>query len=183
MTERDYRFDLVEDLIRLAQEENVTVGEVALRYEIQHSSRTRSEVWESMRTRWRFMQQSMDEGLAQPQSTMGGLSPGLAPTLARHQPIFLDAVAVGGMARALAVNECSAAMKRIVAAPTAGSSGILPSALWLGQERLQATEDQVIDGMFVAGALGMVMANNATISGAKGGCMAEVGVSCAMAAG
>lgn len=183
MGDRDYRFDLIEDLVRHAEAEKIGVAEVALRYEMQHSGRIRSEIREAMRTRWRYMVQSMDEGLAGPQTTMGGLSTGLAPQLARHKPVLLDETTVRGMARALAVNECSAAMKRIVAAPTAGSSGILPSSLWMGQAKLGATEDQVVDAMFVAGALGMVMANNATISGAKGGCMAEVGVSCAMAAG
>lgn len=180
---RDYRFDFISDLIDHANADGIGLGEVSLRYEIQHSCHSREIIWETMRSRWRTMVESMTQGLGSAQETMGGLSVGAAPRMLAHKPVYLDAITGAQMARALAVNECSAAMRRIVAAPTAGSSGILPSALWGGRERLGATEDQVVNAMFVAAALGMVMANNATISGAKGGCMAEVGVSAAMSAG
>ena len=181
-TDRDYRFEYIADLIELSESDGVGIGEVAIRYEVQHSGFPRETVLETMRTRWNFMVQSMCEGIESPQETMGGLSRGAGETLAAHRPALLDETTVQQMARALAVNECSAAMKRIVAAPTAGSSGILPSALWGGQQRLGVPDDAVINGLFVAGAIGMVVANNATISGAKGGCMAEVGVSTCMAA-
>lgn len=182
-TDRDYRFEYVSDLIALAEAEGIGIGEVALRYEIHHSGYPRETVLATMRSRWDYMRQSMQQGIQDPRETMGGMSRGAGQVLEGHDPVFLDRITVRQMARALAVNECSAAMRRIVAAPTAGSSGILPSALWGGQQRLGVSDDAVINALFVAGALGMVMANNATISGAKGGCMAEVGVSTAMAAG
>ncbi len=183
MSERDYRFEYVSDLIRIAEAEGIGIGEVALRYETDHSGFSRQTVLATMRSRWDYMKQSMQQGIESPQETMGGMSRGAGQLLSAHKPVFLDNATVGQMARALAVNECSAAMRRIVAAPTAGSSGILPSALWGGQQRLGVPDEAVLNALFVAGALGMVMANNATISGAKGGCMAEVGVSTAMAAG
>ncbi|MBM3267416.1 MAG: L-serine ammonia-lyase, iron-sulfur-dependent, subunit alpha [Candidatus Sericytochromatia bacterium] len=183
MSERDYRFESIADLVDLAEAEGIGIGEVALRYEVNYSGRTREDILATMRTRWDYMKQSMQKGMEAPEETMGAMSLGAGQRLGAHKPVLLDDTSVGQMARALAVNECSAAMRRIVAAPTAGSSGILPSALWGGQQRLALGEDAVINGLFVAGAIGMVVANNATISGAKGGCMAEVGVSACMAAG
>ncbi len=183
MADRNYRFETIAELVDLAEAEATGIGEVALRYEIQHSGFDREAILETMRTRWDYMQQSMRMGIEAPEQTMGGMSQGAGQLLSGHDAILLDPISVGQMARALAVNECSAAMRRIVAAPTAGSSGILPSALWGGQQRLGAGEAAVLNALFVAGAIGMVVANNATISGAKGGCMAEVGVSTCMAAG
>jgi L-serine dehydratase len=183
MANGEYRFETIEDLVALAEAENIGIGEVALRYEVARSGHAREDVLETMRGRWEYMRASMNQGLEAPEETMGKMSSGAGQRLAKHKPVLLDEASLGQMARALAVNECSAAMRRIVAAPTAGSSGILPSALWGGQRRLGLGDDEVIMGLFVAGALGMVVANNATISGAKGGCMAEVGVSACMAAG
>ena len=85
-------------------------------------------------------------------------------------------------ARALAVAECNAAMGRIVAAPTAGACGILPAALLTMQEEYGYTDAQLVDALYVAGALGMIIANRASISGAQGGCQAECGSAAGMTA-
>jgi len=180
---KTYRFDTMADLVALAEAEDISLGEVALRHEVALGQLDRDEVLAAMRTRWATMKQSMEVGLAAPQKTMGGLSHGAGQMMAGHRPVLSDAIAAGVMARALAVNECSAAMRRIVAAPTAGSSGILPASLWGAQQRLGCEDEAVVMALLAAAALGMVMANRATISGAQGGCMAEVGVSAAMAAG
>ncbi|MEB3298917.1 MAG: L-serine ammonia-lyase, iron-sulfur-dependent, subunit alpha [Candidatus Sericytochromatia bacterium] len=171
------------DLVALAEAEQLTLGEVALRHEVAMGHHDRETILEAMRERWATMRRSMEMGLEAPQKTMGGLSHGAGQLMATHRPLLVDGIAVQVMARALAVNECSAAMRRIVAAPTAGSSGILPAALWGAQQRLGCPDEGVVMALFTAAALGMVMANRATISGAQAGCMAEVGVSAAMAAG
>ena len=86
------------------------------------------------------------------------------------------------MARALSTSEVNASMGRIVAAPTAGASGILPSALITTKERFNLSDKDMIHGLFTAAGIGEIVAKNATISGAEGGCQAECGVASSMAA-
>ncbi len=86
-------------------------------------------------------------------------------------------------ANALAVSEVNAAMGRIVATPTAGSAGILPAVLVHALDSGKFTRDQIVQSIFTSSALGLVIANKASISGAAGGCQAEVGSATAMAAG
>ena len=79
--------------------------------------------------------------------------------------------------------ECNACMKRIVAAPTAGSCGVIPSILIVYQKQFQADDDTITKALLVGAGIGSVIAENASISGAKGGCQAEIGTASAMAAG
>lgn len=88
----------------------------------------------------------------------------------------------GAMWRALAVSELNAAMGRIVAAPTAGSCGILPAAIVTMQEEYSLDEYDCVMALFTASAVGMVIGNNASLAGASGGCQAECGSASAMAA-
>jgi L-serine dehydratase len=87
------------------------------------------------------------------------------------------------MAYALAVSEVNASMGRIIATPTAGSCGIIPGVFVSTQERFDWEDDAMVMGLFSAGAIGYVIANNSFVSGAEGGCQAEVGSAIAMAAG
>ena len=93
-------------------------------------------------------------------------------------PPFLRQV----MAAALKTGECNACMKRIVAAPTAGSSGVLPAVLIPLQARDSLKDEQMVEALYVAAGFGQVIATRASISGAEGGCQAEVGSASAMAA-
>ncbi len=86
------------------------------------------------------------------------------------------------MVKALAVSELNAAMGKIVAAPTAGSCGIIPAAVLTMQEEHRISDDTAVRALFTASAIGMVIAQNASISGAEGGCQAECGSASAMAA-
>ena len=93
-------------------------------------------------------------------------------------PPFLRQV----MAAALKTGECNACMKRIVAAPTAGSSGVLPAVLLPLQARDGLKDEQMVEALYVAAGFGQIIATRASISGAEGGCQAEVGSASAMAA-
>lgn len=100
-----------------------------------------------------------------------GEGPGLCPPFLRQV-----------MAAALKTGECNACMKRIVAAPTAGSSGVLPAVLIPLQARDGLKDEQMVEALYVAAGFGQVIATRASISGAEGGCQAEVGSASAMAA-
>jgi len=84
--------------------------------------------------------------------------------------------------RSMAILEQNASMGLIVAAPTAGSSGVLPGALFSLQEESGLSDETVLQGLFCAGAIGQLMMRNGTVSGAEAGCQAEVGAASAMAA-
>lgn len=87
------------------------------------------------------------------------------------------------MEKAIKMGESNACMRRIVAAPTAGSCGVLPAVLLSYEEQFSATEEQMVQALYVAAGIGKVIAENAFIAGAAGGCQAEIGSAAAMSAG
>ena len=87
------------------------------------------------------------------------------------------------MEKAIKMGESNACMRRIVAAPTAGSCGVLPAVLLSFEEQFSATEEQMVQALYVAAGIGKVIAENAFIAGAAGGCQAEIGSAAAMSAG
>lgn len=87
------------------------------------------------------------------------------------------------MERAVKMGESNACMKKIVAAPTAGSCGVIPAVFISTQEKYQLSDDKMIEALYVAAGIGQVIAHRASISGAQGGCQAEIGSASAMAAG
>ena len=87
------------------------------------------------------------------------------------------------MEKAVKMGESNACMKRIVAAPTAGSCGIIPAVLLTYEKQCNVNEEKIVQALFVAAGIGEIIAQNACISGAQGGCQAEIGSSSAMAAG
>lgn len=87
------------------------------------------------------------------------------------------------MEKAVKMAESNACMQRIVAAPTAGSCGVIPAVLLTYREQREVTEDSLVEALFVAAGIGEVIATSASISGAEGGCQAEIGSASAMVAG
>jgi L-serine dehydratase len=135
-----------------------------------------------MKEYWTVMKQSMEQGLFQDIESVSGLTGGDAKRVNNTRPMLISRTLQQAIARSLAVGEVNASMKKIVAAPTAGSSGIIPAALYVTLEKLRLPEDRAIDALFTASGIGVVIASNATLSGAEGGCQAECGVASAMAA-
>ena len=86
------------------------------------------------------------------------------------------------MEKAIKMAEGNACMRRIVAAPTAGSCGVIPAVFLTAQEKLACTEEQMVASMYISAGVGAVIAENASIAGASGGCQAEIGSASAMAA-
>jgi L-serine dehydratase len=131
------------------------------------------------------MRESVEKGLQPGARSLSGMTGGQSAKLmqAVHDGKTASDIFLGtAIARALAVAECNAAMGRIVAAPTAGACGILPAVLLSLQEKFGFTDRQLVDALYVAGAVGLIIANRAGISGAQGGCQEETGTAAAMAA-
>lgn len=137
---------------------------------------------ERMRGMWRIFHESAAEGIADANKTPSGLTGGDARRMTEYTPQFLGETAWRAATNGMAVSEANAKMRRIVACPTAGSCGILPAVLLTLETRLHAEEDNFIRARFTAGAVGDVIASNAMIAGAVGGCQAECGTAIAMAA-
>ena len=134
------------------------------------------------------MRQAIDYGLSGVRST-GGLVGGHGLRLQQYgaepsrSPHLLGPLSTKAAAYALAANEANAAMGKICAAPTAGSSGVIPGVLFAIAEERNLSHDELAIALTVAGAIGMVIASRASLSGAEGGCQAECGSAAAMAAG
>lgn len=146
-----------------------------------------TDILNKMQSLLKVMEESVAFGLTGVPSH-SGLTGGAAKRLqeARQNTAYkniLGDVVNDAVAYAMAVGECNAAMGRIVAAPTAGASGVLPGVLLALQKHYGLDDNQMAQALVVAGNIGLVIANRASLSGAMGGCQAECGSGAAMAAG
>lgn len=181
---KDYGFKKGVELLALCEQEGCAIGEIMLLRELEESERERAEVLAEMRENLGVMRTSVEEGLTGEHRSVSGLTGGDATKLlerAEGDPLcgrrMLEAVAAS-----MAVVEVNASMGRIVAAPTAGASGILPGTLLSCAKQKGWEDEALLTGLFNAGAVGLIIARNASISGAESGCQAETGAAAAMAA-
>lgn len=177
----------LQDWIELANKENINFGDFCIAYQAKDLEISKEELLERMEAILKVMEESIQIGLSGVKS-MGGLVGGNGKLLENYQREHADQSVVGSvMSRAimiaLAVGEANASMGRIVAAPTAGASGTLPALLFSLAEARGFCMPELAKALVVAGAIGMVIASRATLSGAAGGCQAECGSAGAMAAG
>ncbi|WP_148359474.1 L-serine ammonia-lyase, iron-sulfur-dependent, subunit alpha [Peribacillus simplex] len=177
-------FRNVAELVELAESKQVKIAEIMILQEMEFSSLSREQIIEKMDRNLTVMEQAVERGLKGVQSVTG-LTGGDAVLLQNYIKtgkalagnLLLDAVS-----KAVATNEVNAAMGMICATPTAGSAGVVPGTLFAIKEKLNPTRAEMIDFLFTSAAFGFVVANNASISGAAGGCQAEVGSASGMAA-
>ena len=171
-------------MLAAARSQKITLAEAVLRSDLEESRLTEAHSRAAMRHLWQVMQATSQE-YDPAQRSRSGLSGGDAAKVeqAWQQGRLLgDDYLAAVTAEALKTAECNACMKRIVAAPTAGSCGVLPAVLLPLARAGQADEDAVCDALYVAAGFGQVIAARATLAGAEGGCQAEVGAASAMAA-
>lgn len=176
-------FHSIEELI--VQSKNYdSVAALMIATEIALTGRSREEILQLMERNLTVMEQSIIEGVAGVTSVTG-LTGGDAARMNDYLLAgeFLSGeIILNAVRNAIAVNEVNAKMGLVCATPTAGSAGVVPGVLMACREPLGLTRARQLDFLFVAGAFGLVMANNASISGAEGGCQAEIGSASAMAA-
>lgn len=160
-----------------------SVAEMMISIEMENNGYSRERIIETMERNLTVMKQSIEEGIAGVKSVTG-ITGGDAERLDNYinSGQFLSGETILTAVRnAVAVNEVNAKMGLICATPTAGSAGVVPGVLMAATERLKLTHEQQLDFLFTAGAFGLVIANNSSISGAEGGCQAEIGSASAMA--
>lgn len=177
-------FRNVEELVLQAESKGVKISEIMIEQECQVSERTRKDVLAQMERNLVVMEQAVEKGLKGVKSN-SGLTGGDAVLLQNYlqKGNFLSGSTIlDAVSKAVATNEVNAAMGTICATPTAGSAGVVPGTLFAVKEKLNPSRKEMIEFLFTSGAFGFVIANNASISGAAGGCQAEVGSASGMAA-
>ena len=181
-------FKNAKELLALCEERKLCISDVMRSREIEKGEITGEICDARMKKAYEIMRESVRGPIKKPGRSMGGLLGGEAKMISDWQqgdgqgkslcgPVLGRAVAY-----AMAVLETNASMGLIVAAPTAGSSGIVPGVLLALEEQFHFTEAEMIQALYNAGAVGYLAMRNATVAGAVGGCQAEVGVASAMAA-
>ena len=178
-------FRSAKELLELCAQNGLPISEVMRQRECLLGETTRQAVDKRMSKAWEIMRTSATKPLKDPVRSMGGLIGGEAKKLAtRYEQgsSLCGALLDRAMTYAMAVLEVNASMGLIVAAPTAGSAGVVPGMLLALQEEYHLPDEAILNGLFNAGAVGYLAMRNATVAGAVGGCQAEVGIAAAMAA-
>ncbi|UOF89211.1 L-serine ammonia-lyase, iron-sulfur-dependent, subunit alpha [Fodinisporobacter ferrooxydans] len=180
------RFSTLRELSDLAATENKPISQIMIEEQMRETGESRATILSKMGLQFEVMEEAVEQGVTATVRSHSGLTGGDAKKVYDYQKdgkSVLGSQAALAMSMALAVSEVNAAMGRVVATPTAGSCGILPGVLVSIGRVHNIPKETLIQSMFTAGAIGYVIANNASISGAGGGCQAETGSATAMAAG
>lgn len=178
-------FNTASELIKLCKERNSKISQIIIEKEIESSRLAHEELIEKMKEILSTMQNSAKYSLDKEVISVSKLTGGNAKKVEDYKnnnKTICGKLINSAMAMALSTSEVNASMGRIVAAPTAGASGILPAALLTVKERLNLSDEDLVMGLFTAAGIGEIVVKNATVSGAEGGCQAECGVASAMAA-
>ncbi len=178
-------YNSVQELIEAACAQKRKISELVLEDQAASLEKTQEQVYDVMRSSFQVMKEAAASGLQKESRSASGLTGGSAVKMeraVRSGKSICGKVIGEAIAKALAVSETNACMGKIVAAPTAGSCGILPAALLTVMEAYQVQEHDAVMSLFTAAGFGMVIAKKASIAGAEGGCQAECGSASAMAA-
>lgn len=179
------KYNTVEELVEAAASSHKKISEIVLEQQAGDMESTIEAVYATMESSFDVMRQSVISGLDETLRSPSGLSGGSAAKLKKaveegknHYGHLLG----NAISMALAVTEFNSCMGKIVAAPTAGSCGVIPAALISVMDEYDLPKRDIVMSLFTASAIGMVIAKCASIAGAEGGCQAEVGSASAMAA-
>ena len=178
-------FNKIEEILQIASEKNISFWEVIIKDDMHERNVSFENSFERM-TKMLDAMIEADKSYSPELRSQSGLSGGDGAKLEQFRKqetrligTFLTMV----MEKAVKMGESNACMKRIVAAPTAGSCGVIPAVLITYLEQKNSAKERIVESLFVAAGIGQVIANTASISGAEGGCQAEIGSASSMAAG
>lgn len=152
-----------------------------LQYEIEQKGRSEHEIWEGLLAAYTVMKEAVQTGLTKDMTSYSGMINNGAKKVHNCEKTVLTPDFQRLIARALAAKEVNSCMGRVVAAPTAGASGILPGTLVTLQEIHKLADRTLLEGLLIGAGVALIMEKRASISGAVGGCQAETGAAAAMA--
>lgn len=179
-------FVSIQELVALATSQNKSISEVMIEQEMEMTQQSREFIWAKMEKNLQTMKNAVErsvqgQGVFSPTGLTGGDAVKMKKYREKGKTLSGDNI-LAGVQYALGTNEVNAAMGLVCATPTAGASGTLPGVVFSIADSMELTHEQQVRFLFTASAFGMVVANNAMISGAMGGCQAEVGSASAMSA-
>ena len=175
-------FNSFKDIVDYCNDYSKNFAQAVIAYEIANFNRTHDEVIANADNILKIMEESVNYGLEEDVSSRSGLLDNFAKKVAKTPKVVIGKSMQTLISRAMSVSEVNACMGRIAACPTAGASGIVPAVLTTMRDEHNLTREQLIEGLLVASGVGLIIAKNASISGAEAGCMAEAGSASAMAA-
>lgn len=178
-------FKNAKELLQVCSENGLKISEAMQRRECDLMDTTQDAIMKRMTEVYQIMKDSAKQAAEKPMKTMGGIIGGESRRL--HQladsgKSLFPGIMSKAAAYSMGVLEVNASMGLIVAAPTAGSSGVVPGVFLAYQEENGASDQEMVQALFNAGAIGYLAMRNATVAGAVGGCQAEIGIASAMAA-
>jgi L-serine dehydratase len=162
-----FLFDSFSDWKKYSEEHSMTLVDVVLQYEREQKNRTDDQIWAGLNNAWSVMKDAVKTGLEEDMTSRSGMIDNGGKKVYRHPVAVLSKEFQALISRALAAKEVNSCMGRIVAAPTAGASGIMPGVLFT----------------LLAAGIALIMEQKASIAGAVGGCQAETGTAAAMGSG
>ena len=182
-----YNFRYGHELVDLTHKFDTSISEITIERERELYGLTREEINEKMMDNLEVMRESATRGLTENIRSVGGIIGGDAKRVMDYvnsgKKTLCGPAVNKAAAMALSSSEVNASMGKICASATAGSCGIVPSAVLTAAETYGSTEEEILNALFTAAGIGIIIATNATVSGAEGGCQAECGAAAAMAAG
>jgi L-serine dehydratase len=164
-------------------ENTIPLYKPVLEYEQEQKGRTEAEIWQHMQNAYQVMCNAIQTGLTEDMTSRSGMVNNGAKKVFNFPIAVLSPEFQKLISRAIAAKEVNSCMGRIVAAPTAGASGILPGILFTLQELHNLSNEKIMEGLLVAAGIALIIERNAGIAGAVGGCQAETGSAAAMGAG
>jgi len=164
-------------------EKQLKLYEPVLEYEIEQKDRTEEAVWQGLQNAYDVMCNAVKTGLEEDMTSRSGMINNGAKKVYQNSLAVLDPNFQKLIARALAAKEVNSCMGRVVAAPTAGASGILPGTMFTLQEIHQLPDRKILEGLLVGAGIALIIEQRASLAGAVGGCQAETGSAAAMASG
>jgi len=178
-----FLFESFADWKKYAVETNQSLHQVVLEYERTQKNRTDEDILKGLDRAWEVMKDAVHTGLTQDMTSRSGMINNGAKKVYNYPTPVLSKEFQNLISRALAAKEVNSCMGRVVAAPTAGASGIMPGVLFTLQEIHNIEDKKIIDAMLLAAGIALIMEQRASISGAVGGCQAETGTAAAMGSG
>ncbi|HMQ00208.1 MAG TPA: L-serine ammonia-lyase, iron-sulfur-dependent, subunit alpha, partial [Cyclobacteriaceae bacterium] len=178
-----FLFDSFKNWKAYSAEKNKTLVDVVIAYEVEQKGRTEQQIWEGLQKAWEVMKDAVQTGLTEDMTSRSGMVNNGAKKVYNHPQTVLSKEFQNLISRALAAKEVNSCMGRVVAAPTAGASGIMPGVLFTLQEIHQVPDKKILEAMLLAAGIALIMEQKASIAGAVGGCQAETGTAAAMGAG
>lgn len=157
--------------------------EPVIEYEVQQKQRNEEFIWASLENAYTVMKEAVQTGLTEDMTSRSGMINNGAKKVYNHPVTVLSKEFQVLISRALAAKEVNSCMGRVVAAPTAGASGIIPGVLVTFQELHDVPDRKIHEGLLVSAGIALIMEKRASIAGAVGGCQAETGSAAAMASG